>query len=325
MCVILTLLREKMEQFLMKKEFVWMKNKKLIIMMFAIPLVISVCFIAASHIQEKNVRKQQIDEQEAELEARRKEEQEKAEKIEQALQSSAYGEDLRKLYEEYPQMEEMLLQLELYTDEIIEYLLKIPEAVDYVISYPTYTQMSEGTRRQLAQQPLVLSDYEMHEGVPVYYQWDSRWGYTSYGDVYLAISGCAPTCLSMAAVALTGDLTITPRKVADISEEMGAYVYDVGTSWELMTTGAEKLGLKSRQIEKWSVQAIRSSLEEGKIVICSMGEGDFTTQGHFILIVGETEDGRFLVNDPNSKANTEKEWEGKVLLEQMKAMWALSL
>ena len=141
----------------------------------------------------------------------------------------------------------------------------------------------------------------------------------------MAITGCAPTCLSMAAVGLTGDTSITPKKVADISDSIGAYVEGVGTSWDLMVRGAQELGLKSWQIDTWSVRAVRSQLEAGKLVICSMGEGDFTTQGHFILLVGVTEDGKFLVNDPNSETNTMKEWDGKVLLDQMKGMWSISI
>lgn len=314
---------KKMGLLLMRTRFTWEKNKKLIIMVFTISIMVVIAFVMGALIQETITAYQTQKAQEIQIEEERKAKQEKEEKIEQVLQESIYGEDLRKLYEQYPQMEEMLLQLEKYPEEMIEYLLKTPEAVDFVVAYPKYVQMTEEERRELALRSLDLDQYEMQGGVPVYYQWDTDWGYTKYGDQYLAVTGCAPVCLSMAAVALTGDVTLTPKKVADISEEMGAYVQGVGTSWELMTVGARQLGLASHQIDTWSVQAIRLALSEGKIVICSMGEGDFTTQGHFILIVGETEDGLFLVNDPNSKSNTHKEWDGQRLLDQMKAMWEL--
>ena len=48
--------------------------------------------------------------------------------------------------------------------------------------------------------------------VPLLLQYDPRWGYASYGDNCLAVTGCGPTCLSMVASALTGDASLTPRR-----------------------------------------------------------------------------------------------------------------
>ena len=33
--------------------------------------------------------------------------------------------------------------------------------------------------------------------VPLFLQWDERWGYRSYGGDFLAVTGCGPTALSM--------------------------------------------------------------------------------------------------------------------------------
>ncbi len=41
-------------------------------------------------------------------------------------------------------------------------------------------------------------------GIPLLLQTDSRWSNVPYGSSTIGISGCAPTCLSMAAIALTG-------------------------------------------------------------------------------------------------------------------------
>lgn len=308
-----------------RSEYIWKKNKKMIITILGITAVTAGSFVAGAWMKDRALEQQEQRRIEEKAEEERQKEQEKISKIEENLCNSPYEAELRTLYEEYPQMEEMLLQLEFYSDELVEYLIKVPDAVDWVIAYPKYSAMTDEERSKMALEPLEMDKYEMHGQVPIFYQWDMTWGYAGYGNGYMAMTGCAPTCLSMAAVALTGDTGITPKMVANVSESMEAYIDDVGTSWELMTEGARALGIKSQKIETWSVKAIRSALAEGEIVICSMGEGDFTTQGHFILIVGETEDGLFVVNDPNSKSNTHKAWDGKDMLDQMKGMWALSI
>lgn len=301
-----------------------LKDKKLIFIMFVIPIVIAMVVISGTIIRNKINDYREQDAIEAKIAERKRIEEERAQAIENALAGSKYEADLRILYEEYPEIEEMLLHLEDYPDDVIEYFIKMPETVEWVIHYPEYTAKSEEELSEIALAPLDLSAYERHGQIPVYYQWDVNWGYTFYGEDYFAVTGCGPTCLSMVAVGLTGDTAITPKKVADISVSIGAYVEGVGTSWDLMTKGAEVLGLKSVQNETWTATALCNKLKEGNPIICSMGEGDFTTQGHFIVLVGVTEDGKILVNDPNSKSNTQKEWDAQVLLNQMKGMWVIS-
>ena len=63
-------------------------------------------------------------------------------------------------------------------------------------------------------------------------------------------------------------------------------------------------------------------LDDGKVIICSMGPGDFTTEGHFILIRGYDGNG-FYVNDPNRRSNSEKQWEFDTLRSQIRNLWSL--
>ena len=63
-----------------------------------------------------------------------------------------------------------------------------------------------------------LSDCLKDGTVPLLMQWDERWGYESYGSGLIGWTGCGPTCLSMAAVGLTGDTGWNPAKVAAFSE-----------------------------------------------------------------------------------------------------------
>ena len=89
-----------------------------------------------------------------------------------------------------------------------------------------------------------------------------------------------------------------------------------------MTAGASELGIKSAQLTNWSEDTLKSELSAGHPIICSMGPGDFTNQGHFIVLSGLTEEGKVLINDPNSKINSRKKWDLNTIINQMNAAWS---
>ena len=70
--------------------------------------------------------------------------------------------------------------------------------------------------------------------------------------------------------------------------------------------------------------AMANTLSYGNPIICSMGPGDFTDNGHFIVLTGY-ENGMFHVNDPNSKIRSEKTWSYEELKNQIVNMWWYSL
>ena len=158
--------------------------------------------------------------------------------------------------------------------------------------------------------------------IPLLLQWDERWGYAQYGDNMIAINGCGPTVVAMVAAGLTGDNTVTPYKVAQYAEEQGYYTGESGTSWELMTSGAEHFGVQGQELGL-SESGILLELESGHPVICSMRPGDFTTTGHFIVLTG-VEDGKIRVNDPNSRQRSETLWDYDTLEYQINNLWAFS-
>lgn len=194
---------------------------------------------------------------------------------------------------------------------LISFKERYPEAAEFVDHYPD---------RKKRREPIDLSSEVVQGTIPLFIQWDERWGYETYGSDLLALTGCGPTCLSMILCGLTGETTWNPYEVAKYSEEKGYYVPGEGTSWELMTTGAQNLGLQASYAEI-SESSIRSNLEAGNPLICSMYPGDFTTSGHFIVLTGLDENGAVIVNDPNSRINSEKHWTMDVLLPQIRSVW----
>ncbi|MDY2790234.1 MAG: papain-like cysteine protease family protein [Lachnospiraceae bacterium] len=159
--------------------------------------------------------------------------------------------------------------------------------------------------------------------IPLFLQWDERWGYEQYGSDYLAVTGCGPTCLSMVYCGLSGSTAKNPYAVAKMAESNGFYVEGSGSSWSLMTDGAALLGLSSHEVP-FSEEQIRAELEEGHPIIAVVGPGDFTTEGHFIVLTGCYEDGSIIVHDPNSRKRSKKHWELSTLMEQIQDLWAFT-
>lgn len=199
-----------------------------------------------------------------------------------------------------------------YPQSLIELLERNPETEQFVLEYPTaHTQTFA----------IDLSEYENTETVPLFLQWDPRWGYIRYGSDVAGLTGCGPVCLSMAAFHLTGDSAYSPDKMLRFATEGGYYVPGSGSSWTLISEGGVKLGFDVKELPL-DENRILKSLNAGNPVICAMGPGDFTTSGHYIVIVG-TADGKLQINDPNSRINSEKLWEYETIKGQIRNLWSI--
>ncbi len=156
--------------------------------------------------------------------------------------------------------------------------------------------------------------------VPELYQRDAAWASERYGEDDLAESGCGPVCMAMVYVALTGRDDRGPVEMAALSERMGCVSPD-GTAWTFMTEGAAAAGLAAEELPADEL-SVRRALLGGSFVICSMGPGDFTTTGHFIVLAGIDEHRGLVVRDPNSPERTARSWDFDVVLGQARNLWA---
>ena len=118
---------------------------------------------------------------------------------------------------------------------------------------------------------------------------------------------------------LTGDETFSPDRMIEFANQNGYYSPGSGSRWTLISEGGVKLGLDVTEIPLVK-KRIMDNLKVGNPIICAMGKGDFTTSGHFIVLVGE-EDGLIRVNDPNSIANSEKLWKFEDIESQFRNLW----
>lgn len=211
----------------------------------------------------------------------------------------------------YAYAQEMGISYGRYPLDLIDLLDANPETEAFVLNYPFRKETPPDIRTC------------SRETVPLFLQWDPMWGYTTYGSSYLAVTGCGPTCLSMVGYYLTGNILMTPDQVAAFAQKNGYYAPGYGSSWTLISEGCQELGLSARElplVEKKMVDA----LEEGHPIILALGEGDFTSSGHYIVLTGMEGDA-FRVNDPNSRIRSQRLWTYEELAPQIRNIWAISL
>ena len=230
-----------------------------------------------------------------------------------------YADQLEKMRKKYPQVENILLNLYEYSESMLKLAANNPDALDFVENYPKHKSDIKPSG-SVTQEELDSAE----NGIPRFQQWDSRWGYLTYGNDNIGINGCGPTCLSMVAAGLLKDTSKSPDAVAEFSVENNYCTVASGTAWSLMSSGAKKLGLKSESVVVGR-DSIKAALEKKQPVICSMKPGDFTTTGHFIVLTGLTEDGRLMINDPNSITRSEKRWDIDTIVGQVKSAWTYTV
>lgn len=200
-----------------------------------------------------------------------------------------------------------------YPKNVIELLDKNVETVDFVADYEKKKDKpyADTIGKDLSQ-----------GGIPELLQWDERWGYAPYGTSIVAASGCGPTCMAMVAAGLNQDASITPAKVAAYGTEHGYVDEENNTYWRFMDEAGANWKLNSTA-GLLSEEQVALELSQGHPIICSVGPGDFTKIGHFIVLTGY-ENGNVKVNDPFSIKNSKATWVFANIKDQIKAMWVFS-
>lgn len=212
--------------------------------------------------------------------------------------AKAFAEEMGISYGEYPQ-------------DLLDLLDRNPETESFVLHYPFRKDA-----------PAVdLSAWAECDTVPLFLQWDPMWGYEKYGSGCIGITGCGPTCLAMVGYYLTGDENMSPDQIAKFAQSSGYYEAGYGSSWTLISEGAQELGLTVQELPLVE-KKITDALEHGTPVILALGPGSFTTTGHYIVLTG-TQDGLFQVNDPNSLERSQKLWSYEELEGQIRNIWAI--
>ena len=150
---------------------------------------------------------------------------------------------------------------------------------------------------------------------------DSEWGSESYSitssrSQTIATSGCGPTSMAMV-LNYYIDNTITPIQTAIYAMENNHRTRNDGTSWEYFEDMANEYDLEFLQTAS-SVEALEwMKTQEDPLVICSMGPGLWTQEGHYILL-WDVQDGIAHINDPMSTEEKRTENSYKYMASQCK-------
>ena len=219
---------------------------------------------------------------------------------------------LKNLSERYPEFQPIYNNMDQYPEALLNNLCCNPNMLDFALGYQENYDTISGT----------LETSEL-DGIPLFIQWDKRWGYDAYGDDVIGLSGCGPTCLSMIVIGLTKNQEATPDKLADYAMEHGYYEQNSGTKWSFMDQVAAVYGVKGYYIYL-SKDTMQEELAKGHPLVCAMRSGDFTSQGHFIVISGMEGD-KFRVHDPNSIERSQQLWDYDTLQYQISAIWAFEI
>ena len=174
---------------------------------------------------------------------------------------------------------------ELPSTEIIEQTEEQENAQEQEVESEEFELQGEIAYEGSSEYPNIsLGDYT---GLTYYNQTDSRWRnhqYSSIGDSSQTIgtSGCGPTSAAMIVTATKG--TITPDTMGDLFVQYGYRSSNNGTYWSAFRWVADvfDIGYQETSSLDTAIELVRNN----NYVVVSVGNGLFTTGGHFIVIVG---------------------------------------
>ena len=154
------------------------------------------------------------------------------------------------------------------------------------------------------------------DGFVVYDQCDTRWADVAYGDSNSCRSGCGPAAMAAAITALTGE-TITPKDTVAFASKEGM-MGEGGSKWTMPQVVGDHWKLNTKQIPA-TIDAINDVVKAGGLVIMAgKGATPFTSRGHYILVRGLTDSGKWKISDsngPKGQENSKKEWDARAVLD----------
>lgn len=227
------------------------------------------------------------------------------------------------------QMAQIAQNADQYDDErLLQLALNEPEAVSFVANYLTADKSASS-----------YTDTVTQGQVPQLYDWDTRWGYVSYGDGCIGVTGSAPTTIAMAYMGLTGKSDVTPATIAQgTSTGSGSSTASSSTNSNSSSTNANRtsststtgssasdaadsviqlmsqVGLSATQYDSSSetLVACLSSTSVAAVYVSDDGLQD-NRDAHWALVVGMNQDGTLNVFDPTSSLVSTRTWDSSTI------------
>jgi len=139
-----------------------------------------------------------------------------------------------------------------------------------------------------------------------------------YGNEGFGLCGCGPTCIAAIISNLAG-VPVDPEEMRVYGLSVGSWLPSGGTTYGFLIETAKKYGIKTTQIYASDKESLFEALrDENKLVLATMGPGDFTLGAHFMLFRGITDEGKILIADSYSYEYSTMEWDYDYLYAQLK-------
>ena len=183
-------------------------------------------------------------------------------------------------------------------ERLIDLAINEPEAIDFVagsIKADSSTQPYSGNVSQ--------GEY------PLLYTFDPRWGYASYADGILGVTGSGPVALSMASMGLSGKTTYDPATIANAITSANLASGTSGMDDSFLTNHAADAGLVATSVEA-SSDGIYVPVAEGQPVVVKLkaDSGIGSNNAHWVLVARLNADGSIAVYDPTSAVASSHPW-----------------
>lgn len=201
------------------------------------------------------------------------------------------------------------------TDErLIDLAIAEPEAIDFVAGFPKAdgsTKPYDGTVTQ--------GEY------PKLFTFDERWGYATYADGVIGVTGSGPLSLSMASMGLSGKTTYDPATIAQAVTAANLASGSTGMDDSFLTNHSSDAGVSSTTVEVSSDGLYNALAEEHPVVIKLKADSGIGLSGaHWALITQLNSDNSIQVYDPTSAIASARPWSLGTIASRIDSAYSLS-
>ena len=197
---------------------------------------------------------------------------------------------------------------------LLELVLREAGATEFVAAY---------AKQEVPKKPSPYGEKATQGYYPKLFNWDTRWGYVTYGDGPLGLTGSGPTSLTMAYIGLTGKTDQTPDTIAQKAIEAEGIDASYGTKADFLTKAAREIGLEVEELTP-SKENISDNLQSGTAILLQLREHGITDEAHWALAVSRNLDGSINIYDPTSSSVSEHAWDPNTIASSSQAFFALT-
>lgn len=245
--------------------------------------------------------------------------------------SSDLTQEFNTVLDRNDQLAQIAQNADQYDDErLLRLALREPEAISFVANYLTADKSGSS-----------YGDTVTKGQVPLLYDWDARWGYVSYGDGCIGVTGSGPTTIAMAYMGLTGKSDQTPATIAQStsSSSSSSNSSSSSTSSDSSTTTSSNgssssssgtstasdsadsiiqmmanVGLSATQYDS-SSSTLEACLSESSVAAVYLNDNGLEqdSDAHWALVVGTNDDGTLNVFDPTSTEVSTRTWDSSTV------------